>query len=285
MANSTEARADFSETLQRDPEVVTAYVNRGYVLHDLHQPRDAAADFESALKREPKNGEAHLGMAYTSLDLHKPKMALRQVALAENELGDSQPIHLIRATAYGLQGALAKAANEYRAAIKFTPNDGSLHLALAGTLYTERHYHEAVDELNVAQKLIPNDAMVYAWLAQAWSQLDNQAETMQYVEIAEQHAMLRPASTDAAHSEAPQVFLLTGEALSHLGNQTAAMERFRRALTMPQSDRVGVRLAIAEMMAQSDHNDDASRQIALAMMEAEAGDTPPPVGTAVDSGS
>ena len=273
-----EAKADFSETLERDPNVVTAYVNRGYVLHDLHQPREAAADFESALKREPKNGEAHMGLAYTSLDLHKPQMALRQVALAEDVLGESQPIHLIRATAYGQQGALAKAATEYRAAIRYTPNDGSLHLALAGTLYTERQYHEAVDELNVARKLIPNDAMVYAWLAQAWSQLDNPAETMQYVQIAEQHAMLRTASTTASHSDAPQVFLLTGEALSHLGNQNAAMERFRRALTMPQSDRVGVRLAIAQMMAQQDHNDDASRQIALAMMEAEAGDSPPPTG-------
>ena len=30
-----EARADFTKALERDPEVVTAYVNRGYVLHDL----------------------------------------------------------------------------------------------------------------------------------------------------------------------------------------------------------------------------------------------------------
>jgi len=51
-------------------------------------------------------------------------------------------------------------------------------------------------------------------------------------------------------SDAAQIFLLTGEALSQLGDRTAAMERFRRALTLPGSDRVGVRLAIAEVMAQ-----------------------------------
>ena len=34
-----QARQDFTEALDRDPEVVTAYVNRGYVLHDLGQPR------------------------------------------------------------------------------------------------------------------------------------------------------------------------------------------------------------------------------------------------------
>lgn len=274
-----EAKTDFTEALERDPEVVTAYVNRGYTLHDLHEPRDAAADFESALKREPKNGEAHLGLAYTSLDLHKPQLALRQVTLAEAGLGDSQPIHLIRATAYGMEGSLAKAVTEYRTAIKFTPDDGSLHLALAGTLYTERRYHEAIDELETAQKLLPGDDMVYAWLARSWSQLENRAETMQYVQIAEQHALLKSASTTTpSRSDAPQVFLLTGEALSHLGDQNAAIERFRTALTMPGSDRIGVRLAIAQMMAQQNHAEGASRQIALGMMEAEAGDTFPPTG-------
>lgn len=275
----SEARLDFSAALQRDPEIVTAYVNRGFVLHDLRQPRQAAGDFEAALKREPKNGEAHLGLAYTSLDLRKPQLALRQVALAETSLGDSQPIHLIRATAYGQQGALAKAANEYRAAIKFTPNDGSLHLALAGTLYTERQYHDAVDELNIAQKLLPGDDMVYAWLARAWSQLDDQQQTMRYVQLAEQRAFLRQAATSASsHSDGAAVFLITGEALSHLGDQNAAMDRFRRALTMTGSDRVGVRLAIAQVMAQKAHTEDASRQIALALMEAEAGETVLPTG-------
>ena len=71
--------------------MVTAYVNRGYVRHDLHQPKAAAADFVAALKREAKNGEAHLGLAYASLDMHRPRVALREVQLAEVEMGDSLP--------------------------------------------------------------------------------------------------------------------------------------------------------------------------------------------------
>ncbi|MFP5227710.1 MAG: tetratricopeptide repeat protein [Acidobacteriota bacterium] len=277
-----EARADFTETLQRDPSVETAYVNRGYVLHDLHQPRLAEADFEKALKLNTRDGQAHLGLAYTSLDLRKPQLALRQVALAEAAMGDSLPIHLIRATAYGQQGALSKAAQEYRAAIRFTPNDGSLHLALASTLYTERQFHEAVDELNIAQKLDPSNDMVYAWLARSWAELDNPAQTIQYVHIAEQRAMLKRAVANPnpnEPSEASQIFLLTGEALNHLGDQKAAMDRFRRALTMQNSDRIGVRLAIADIMAQKNHTQDASREIALALMEAEAGDARPPTGS------
>lgn len=275
---SEQARQDFTEALDRDPNVVTAYVNRGYMLNDLHQPQTAAADFESALKREPQNGEAHLGLAYASLDLHKPQVALRQAQLAEAEMGDSQHIHLIRATAYGREGMLAKSADEYRAALKFTPNDGVLHFALAGTLYSQRQYHDAIDELQTAQKLSPDNPFVYVLMARSYAHLQDRDQTLRYVQLAEQHAQSIPATAANTKSEQSEIFVSTGEALSTLGDQNAAMENFRKALVAPDSDRVSVRLAIAQLMVQQDHPDDAARQIALAQMEAQAGETMPPTG-------
>ena len=71
--------------------MVTAYVNLGYVLNDLHQPQPAAAAFEAALKREPKNGEAHLGLAFSDLDLKEPQAALRHAQFAEAETDVPSP--------------------------------------------------------------------------------------------------------------------------------------------------------------------------------------------------
>lgn len=279
-----EARAYFTETLERDPKVATAYVNRGYVLHDLHQPRSAENDFQDALRLDPKNAEAHMGLAYTSLDLHKPQMALREVNLAVVGQPDSLPVHLIRATAYGQEGALTRSANEYRAALHFAPNDGELHMALASTLFSLRHYHQAIDELQVASRLSPSDPLIYAWLARSWAQLGDRSQTLRFVQLAEDRARLTPASEIKSegevrpHSSNSDVYIFTGDALADLGDDRAAMVRFRRALVMPDSDRVEVRLAVAELMARQGHGDDASRQIALALMEAEAGTAPPPTG-------
>ena len=273
-----QAQKDFTEALQRDPNVVTAYVNRGYVLHDLRQPTAAAADFEAALKREPKNGEAHLGLAYASLDMHRPRIALRQVQLAEEQMGDSMPIHLIRATAYGQNGMLMKSAAEYRTALKYSPNDEGLHLALADTLYGLRQYHEAIGELQAAQKFSPDDPLIYAQLARSYAQLHDRDQTLQYVQLAEQHADSTPPSKADQKRGASAVFVSTGEALSTLGDQKAAMERFEKALDAPDSDRIAVRLAIAKLMASEDHPNDAQRQIALALMEARTGETLPPTG-------
>jgi tetratricopeptide (TPR) repeat protein len=269
---SEQARKDFTDVLDRDPSVVTAYVNRGYMLNDLHQPGPAAEDFEAALKREPNDGEAHLGLAYASLDLSKPQAALRHADLAEKTLGDSRDIHVIRATAYGREELLAKSAAEYRAALKFTPDDGALHLGLGNALFAQRKYQEAIDELDVAEKLSPNNAYAEATLARSYADLDERDQTLRFVQSAELHAQ------SGSSTERCQVLVFTGEALSALGDQNGAMDRFTRALETPNSDRVAVRLAIAQLMAQQGRSEDANRQIALGWMEAAAGDTSAPSG-------
>jgi len=261
-----QAEAAFTRSLEHDPKVATAYVNRGFVLHDQRKGAPAAADFEAALRLEPKNGEAHLGLAYASLDLHRPQAALQHAKLAEKELGDSMALHLIRGTAYGDEGMLKQAAAEYRIALKSAPNDAGLHLALANTLYSLRQYTESISELQASDKISPNNGLVYAQLARAYAQLRDREHALQYVGLAEKEG----TST---------IYLSTGEALNILGERDAAMERFERALTAPDSDRISVRLAIARLMMNSGETDDARRQVTLALMEAASGRTSPPTGT------
>ncbi len=283
-----EALKDFSQALQRDPDVVTAYVNRAYTLNDLHRPKEAASDFEAAIKREPENGEAHLGLAYADLEMGRSQGALHEVDLAEKVLGDSKDLHLIRATAYGRMEMLMKAANEYRAALKFAPDDGMIHLGLANVIFAQRRYHDAIAELEIALKDAPDNGEIYALLARSYAALDNRNEALKYVQLAEAQigkpipppANQTPGSGKNLPQESPAstIYVSTGEALSMLGEHAAAMERFTKALTAPRADRVAVRMSIAGLMAQQGHADDAERQIALAEMEGEAGESELPTG-------
>ena len=260
-----QAEASFTRAIDLGPNVATAYVNRGFVLHDQRKGQAAAADFEAALRIEPKNGEANLGLAYASLDLHRPQAALAHAKLAEKELGDSTALHLIRATAYGDEGMLQRAATEYRIVLKSTPNDAGVHIALANTLYGLHQYREAIAELEASDKISPGNGLLYAQLAKCYAQLDDREHTMQYIQLAERQG---PST----------VYLSTGDALSLLGDQSAAMQRFEMALDVPDSDRIGVRLAVAQMMVKQGEGNDARRQITLALMEAASGRTAPPTG-------
>jgi tetratricopeptide (TPR) repeat protein len=260
------ALAAFTRSLERGPKVTTAYVNRGFVLHDLRNGAGAAADFEAALRLEPNNGEAHLGLAYASLDLHRPEAALRHAKLAEKEVGDSMALHLIRGTAYGQEGMLKQSATEYRIALKSAPDDASLHFALANTLYDLHEDGASISELQTSNLLSPNNSAVYGQLARAYAQLGDREKTLENIQLAENQAQ-------------NAVYISTGEALTLLGDSEAALQRFERALTAPESDHISVRLAIAKLMMKKGESSDAQRQIALAMMESASGRTVPPTGT------
>jgi tetratricopeptide (TPR) repeat protein len=277
---SEEARKDFTEALARDPDMVTAYVNRGYTENDLHDPKAAASDFEEAVKRDPKDGEAHLGLAFADLNLDKPQAAVKQSEVAEQIMGDSKDIHVIRATAYGREGMLTRAEGEFRAALKFAPDDGALHQGLGNALFSERRYHDAVNELNTSAKELPDNATTYALLARAYASLGQREQTMSNAQKAEKLAANAPIpDNDVQEPLQSTIYVSTGEAYSTLGEDKAAMDRFTRALETPKSNRVSVRLAIARLMEQKGHEDDAERQIALGLMEAGAGETHAVSGT------
>lgn len=275
---SEKAIQAFTEALNRDPSVATAHVNRGYVFNDLRQPEKAEADFRAALKLEPKNGTAHLGLAFTYLELNRSQAAIRESQLAEKELGDSVLVHTIRATAYGREGFLTRVIAEYRAALKFTPNDGTLYLGMANAYYGERRFHDSVQQLQTAQKLLPTDPAVYALMARGYAHLEDRQQTMQNIALAERYAAHMPPPTSDNSLRPSDIYVSTGKALSTLGDQKAAMERFQKALDFPDSNRVSVRLAIAKVMARRGDTAGAERQIALAQLEAAAGETKPATG-------
>jgi len=166
-----------------------------------------------------------------------------------------------------------------KTALKVTPNDGALHLGLGNTFFTARRYHDAIDELKIAEKLSPENAEVDALLARSYANLQDRDQTLRYVQLAELHGQPAPIVAGSSDSLRSEIFVSTGEALGTIGDRSAAMDCFRKALETPGSNRVNVRLAIAQLVAQQGHSEDAERQIALALMEAEAGETVPPIGT------
>jgi tetratricopeptide (TPR) repeat protein len=276
-----EAEKAFTEALARDPNTVTAYTNRGFVRNDLHKPDLAAADFNESLKREPNNAEAHMGLAFAELNLHHPDAAIKQTELAEATAGNSELIHTIRATAYGREGMLTKSAKEYQAALKFDPSDGALYLGLGNIYFAQHRYHEAIVQLNAAREHSRSTASVYAMLARANAELHNREETMHNVQLAEQYAQAQMSGekNDVAKPiTTSDIYVSTGQALSTLGDQQAAMDRFGKALDYLPSDRIAVRLAIAQVMAQQGQEAKAERQIALAQMEVDAKDSEPATG-------
>ncbi|HEY2393515.1 MAG TPA: tetratricopeptide repeat protein [Candidatus Angelobacter sp.] len=257
---------DFTRALQKDPKMFEALVNRGYVRNDMQDAQAAIQDFEPAIKMNPDSGIAHLGLAYSYLQLHRSREGLEETAKAEKLLGEqgAGATHMALATAYRQMRILDKAVAEYRVALKYSPDDLKLHLALADALYHARHYAQSVNELEVALKLSPDDPLIYANLASAHAQMGHRAETFKYIQLAEQEAVDQSA-----------ILLATGDALLTLGDRSAAMERFTRALDAPDANRVDVRIEFAKLFVRQGKFADAKQEVALAFAESRIGEASP----------
>jgi tetratricopeptide (TPR) repeat protein len=260
---SQEAIADFTRALERDPKMATGYVNRGFVLNDLGQAGKSVKDFQTAIMLQPDYGEAHLGLAYADLQLHRPRPALIQLDATQKLLGKSHTWRLARAEAFRQEQDYAHAEPEYRIALQESPNDVAIELAYADTLYRLRRYQQSIAALDAAEKLSPSDPAVYALRAQVHATERQREETLRDIQLAEQYG-----------SSKVDILMGTGEAFLTLGDRDAAMQRFSRALDVPNGDRIEVRLAVAQVFLRRGHFDDARRQVALGFAEARVDSAP-----------
>jgi tetratricopeptide (TPR) repeat protein len=258
--NLEEAVKDFDASLAIDPTNSTAYMNRGYVYNDLREGSKAELDFKKAIELRPDYGEAHLGLAFSYLQLRRSKPALTEAEVATKILGESAPSHLAMAEAYRQQMMLAKAEAEYRAAIKFDPNDVQTRLALSDALYRMHHYDDSVTALREALNVDPGNALVYADMARSYAALKQRDNAFRAISEAEKNG------------DDSRVLMANGEALLLLGERQQAMQRYGRALNAPNSDRVEVRLAIAQLFANYGDRNEAAQQVSFGLAEARIGE-------------
>lgn len=164
---------------------------------------------------------------------------------------------MARAEAFRRELDYAHAVNEYRIALSEDPKDLNTELAYADVLYRMRRYAESIAALNAALQLSPSDPKIYALMAEVHAKRGERDQAMQDIQSAERLG-----------GDRVEILTATGDALLTLGDRNAAMDRFSRALDVPGGDRIGVRLAIAQIFLRQGHLDEARRQIALGFAEA-----------------
>src|SRR5581483_1386118 len=195
------------------------------------------------------------------LQLRSAKAALREAATAEKLLGESRPLHLARAEAFRQQVLLAKAENEYRAALKFQPDDVPTYLALSDAQYRQRHYQASLETLNAATKYSQNNPVIYADMARADARLNRNQDAMRNIQLAEQ-----------AGGNNAKILLSTADALLIMNDRNAAMDRYARALDLSDADRLQTRIALARLFVDQGNRTDARQQIAMGFAEARVSD-------------
>ena len=194
-----EAVKDFTEAIERDPNTVTAYTNRGYMLNDLIAAATGPPPTsKQSLKREPRNGEAHMGLAFAELDLDQPKAAIRQTRTGRrNRMGDFRDLHIIRATAYGREGHARQGSRRISRRLELRPRTTPRSTSASAISSSPSAATTPPSTSSRSPKnSCPDDASIYAMHGPLQRQPHDREQTLHYVELAERNA--EPAPPPAA---------------------------------------------------------------------------------------
>jgi tetratricopeptide (TPR) repeat protein len=111
---------------------------------------------EHALKQQPRLADAHFAMGLYWEKRQDPARALTEYALAEHGLGKSGDLHAAIGRAYRAQGKWNNAIDELERAIEMDPNDYLSMADLATTFSRLRRYEESAKMWNRYLALSPD---------------------------------------------------------------------------------------------------------------------------------
>jgi protein O-GlcNAc transferase len=194
----------------------------GVQLYQQRQFEAAASEFARALAAHPGDAQTRLYLARTLIELDRIPEALAEIeraldgqsdpeiqfqagkiirGLAERRFADlerlapdSAAVHEFAGRQFELQGKLAEALREYRAAIAKQPARPGLHYEAGNILWRMRELDEAVVEIQAELGQSPHHGMANLRMGQIFLVREQAGQAVSFLERA---ALAMPDSTDA----------------------------------------------------------------------------------------
>jgi len=155
--------------LSTHPEDNAALYDRGLIYQLQHQYTDAFLDFETLTKRDPNYYIAYINMGQVAANLgrfEESESSLRTaLALAVQTGANSSWAHLNLAVVYARFGKVELAQEEYRAAIKASPDVDWMHYYYALFLERQKKFDDAISAYQKAIEVTHNQGWAYGNLA------------------------------------------------------------------------------------------------------------------------
>lgn len=165
------------DVVSKSPNKARVHNNLGFALHNAKADdisaksfaqgkrevqkilEEAVKEYRQAIRLDPTGVQAYTNLAEVQLIQGKYDEAFGTLALASGNLPDNPLIFLTRGKIYELQGDLAKAAQDYREAIRLYPQLSQAHVRLADVLSARGEIPEAIAEYEAVIRVYPKETV------------------------------------------------------------------------------------------------------------------------------
>lgn len=176
MGDLVTAERKVNTALRISPEFGDAYLDLGYIKLKSGDTNAAIKNYVKGLEYKPDNRSAwyNLGSIY-----RKIKQYEKAVEALENSIGidpDYAKAHTTLAQTYVAINKVDKAEEHFQISIKLTPNSPAARQSYGQLLNDQEKYKEAIEQLIVAERLIPQKSKKYIvnyFLAHAYNRTND----------------------------------------------------------------------------------------------------------------
>jgi tetratricopeptide (TPR) repeat protein len=172
--NVDQAIADYTRSIELNPQSAETYFNRGFVYHTKNNLDQAIADYTRAAELDPKYdlarfalavGYANRGLSYAEKDDLDRAIADCDKAI---EIDPKVAVaYKVRAYAYKEKGDWDRAIADYTKAIELDPKDASNYYYRGRAYSSKDNLDQAIADYSRAIELNPKDAFAYYYRASA----------------------------------------------------------------------------------------------------------------------
>ena len=151
---------DFSKTLSLDPSNLEAHLGRARLRVRSSQPQAAQADFDEAIRLAPGQAQTYFERARLFRVLGRKDAAIEDYTVAIRLDESTNTALLERALTYLELGQANLAQRDLNAGIEHWPGDARLYLGRSRVYRSQGNYADALDDLETAARLDPQDQRV-----------------------------------------------------------------------------------------------------------------------------
>ena len=159
----------YSNAMKLNPQMVTAYNNRGAAYSDIGAYDCAIEDLNKAIELNPNDAKAYTnrGAAYSEKDENNRAIEDLNKAIALNP--NNAKAHNNRGLAYLSTGAYDRTIEDLNKAIELNPNDAESYTNRGNAYGSKGENNRAIEDLNKAIALNPNNTEAYNNRGNAYS--------------------------------------------------------------------------------------------------------------------
>lgn len=213
-----QAARKYALAIERDPDLIAAYVHFGYVLYALDRSSEAVKLMRVAYKKEPDNIEVQHQLGLNLMQSGEPDDAVELLSQVSATRNDRPDVEFILGKYFLEERQFEDALRHFERYVELNPADPQGPRALSTLYFGEERFEDALAQMKRVLELDPEDTRAHANMGNALYALERYPEALKAYDI----AITRDDSRFDVHYN-------RGSALYLLDDPAGALTSFQRA--------------------------------------------------------